>query len=140
MCVLGLALQLLLVVFDSLGAGLLLGRAQLVALRLELLGQAIDLIAQSLELLALGVELLLQVREVSLAFIGLGDGHLKGDNGNLGWTGRRRWGGSLGCGAQDKTRGQNSDKCKRALHASVKLLRNSCVSVRVSARTQTGAS
>jgi uncharacterized membrane protein YgcG len=142
--VFGVALQQLLLVVNRLGARLLLCGAQLVALGLELLGQAIDLVAQNLQLLALGIVLLLQVGEVALALVGLGHGHLKGDDGNLGWTGRRSGGGgssrSLGGGAQDKARGQSSDECKRALHADVKLLRNSCGPASVSARTRACAS
>ena len=112
MCVLGGAIQQLLFVVDGLGAGLLFGGVQLVALRLQLLGEIIDLFGETPELRALGFVLLLQVGEVALALIGLGNSHLEGDHGNLGWTGRRRGGGSLGSGAQDKTRGQRNDKCK----------------------------
>ena len=74
---------------------------------LQLLGQVVDLVAQGLELLAAGIVLLLQVGEVALAFVGLGHGHLEGDDGDLG--GARRCcgsGRSLGCGAQGKARGQ----------------------------------
>ena len=58
-----------------------------VALSLQLLGQVVDLVAQGLELLAPGLVLLLQVGEVALALVGLGHGHLKGDDGDLGGAG-----------------------------------------------------
>ena len=67
-----------------------LGFGQLRALILQLLGQSVDLVAQGLELLALRIVLLLQIGEVALKLIGLGDRGLKGDDSDLGWAGGRR--------------------------------------------------
>ena len=71
---------------DAFGVG------QLRALRLQLLGQVIDLVGQGLDLCAPGIVFLLQVSEVTLKFVGLGDRGLKGDYRDLGRGGGRRSG------------------------------------------------
>ena len=88
--VLGVAVQLLLLVVDDLGAAIALGFGQAGALGLQLLGQAVDLVAKGLEGGLLGRVLLLEVGEVALAFVGLGHGQLKGDDGDFGGHGDGR--------------------------------------------------
>jgi hypothetical protein len=83
---------LLVLVVDGLGAAGALGVAQLVALRLQLLFRFSISSLRFLSCCFLGLVLLLQVGEVALAFVGLGHGHLKGNDGNLGRSGRRRGG------------------------------------------------
>ena len=61
----------------------------LCALCLQLLGQGVDLVAEALDLLAPGIVLLLQVGEIALELVGLGDRGLKGDDRDLGGTGGR---------------------------------------------------
>ena len=48
--------------------------------------------------------------------------------------------GTLSGGVQDHARGQRNNECKRTLHLSQKLLRNSCVAVRAEARMRACAS
>ncbi len=63
--------------FERPGAGGALGLAQLGPLRFELLGLVVHALALGFELLLLGFPLLLQVHEVALKLICLGNGHLE---------------------------------------------------------------
>ena len=72
-------------------------------LSLQLLGQRVDLVAFRLELLAARIEPLLEVGKIALTFIGLGHGHLEGDDADPGGFDGFDWsGGSLGMGIQDE--------------------------------------
>ena len=93
--VFGIALKLLLFVVDGLGARCALVVVELVALGLELLGKGVDFVIQGLELRLLGLVLPLQIGKAALALVGLRDGDLKRDDGDLGRAG----GSSSGCGA-----------------------------------------
>src|ERR1700723_3179978 len=84
--VFGIAVEPLLLLVDDPGLAGAVRLTEGSALRLELLGQAFDLVVLGLENIFLGLVLLLQVSKVALAFIGLGDGSLEGNDRDLAGT------------------------------------------------------
>ena len=123
--ILGEALRALLLVLDGLGTAGAFGVRQCAALRQQFFLQTLNLVGKFVELELLGFVLPLQVGVAALAFIGLAQCRLKEDDCYLcrfscSGSGRR-----LCSGTQGKTQDQRKSKCKRALHSSRKLLRNS---------------
>src|ERR1035438_4349055 len=117
-----LTLQLLLFVADRLGTAFAFHIAQCRALRLQLLLQCPDLIIQRLQVIALRFVLLLQVAEVALKLVGLGNRRLKRNDCDLGWGLGCRY---IACSRQKtclcwnthgKTGEQCSSECKISLH------------------------